>query len=98
MDLVVRGSSYRGSASIDDRGAGIFTATGPVQVTGTVHAREKGDSVTIDLAYAIAANNCRGTMRLIGAFKSPPSQLAEGSVEATDSCVGRMTGTFRAGR
>lgn len=80
----------------DDKFDGTFTVKGPVEVKGTARGKSVGDSLTIDLTYATSPTPCTGTMKLIGAFST--RTLAKGVVDATDSCVGKMSGTFEVGR
>jgi hypothetical protein len=98
FQIVVRGSLYTGTAVLDDRLTGTFLVTGPVEVKGSLKGTIVADSLTVELSYTTTPNNCTGTMKLSGVFASPQSRLASGATEATDSCVGRMTGTFRLGQ
>jgi hypothetical protein len=98
FQLTVRGSLYTGTAILDDRLNGTFAVNGPVEVKGSLKGTIVADSLTLELSYATNPNNCTGTMTLTGAFAAPQSRLASGTAQATDSCVGRMTGTFRLGQ
>ncbi|MGH7471527.1 MAG: hypothetical protein ACRENP_26545 [Longimicrobiales bacterium] len=100
LQVTVRGSLYTGSATMT-RGAGNQTSgtlaiAGPVEVKGTLAGRIANNELTLDLTYDIAQNGCKGTMRLNGPIGS--STVVEGTAEAQDSCVGRMTGTFKLGK
>jgi hypothetical protein len=96
--MTIRGSMYTGTAVFTQGLQGTFSVTGPVEVKGSFQGKAVGDSLTLDMTYAIAANNCRGTMKLAGVFKSREVNVVEGPVNAIDSCVGSMGGTFRIGR
>ena len=100
LQVTARGSLYTGTATLSpgpgDALSGAFTLAGPVEVKGTLTGRTVADSVTLELTYNIAANGCKGTMRLTGPIK--PNSAVEGAAEAQDSCVGKMTGTFKFGR
>lgn len=98
LQITLRGSLYTGTASIDENTRGTFTVRGPVEVTGTLNGRMPGDSIVLQMTYTIAANNCKGTMEFAGTFKSRESKLAEGPVNALDSCVGKLAGTLRIGQ
>lgn len=98
LQLTLRGSSYTGTAIIDEHLAGTFTVVGPVEVKGALKASGARDSVAFEMTYAIAANNCRGTMKLAGRYRTDDANVAEGTVNAIDSCVGPMNGTFMIGR
>ena len=101
LQVTVRGSLYTGALSVarasGDQVSGTFTLTGPVEVKGTLGGRIGQKDVQLDLNYEIAANGCKGTMRLTGPATTAGA-LVEGAAEAQDSCVGRMTGTFKLGR
>jgi hypothetical protein len=98
FQLTVRGSLYSGTAILDDQLKGTFAVSGPVEVKGSLKGTIVVDSLTLELSYATNPNNCTGTMTLTGAFASKQSRIATGTTQATDSCVGRMTGTFRLGQ
>lgn len=99
LQVTVRGSLYAGTATLTRTAAqavtGTFVLAGPVEVRGTVSG-QIDTAVKLELIYAIAANGCKGTMRL--AAPTNETALVQGAVEAQDSCVGRMTGTFKLGR
>ena len=99
LELVIRGSGYNGSmvlaAAAADSVKGTFSAAGPVEVRGTVSGRATKSDVQLDLTYE-TSQSCKGTMRLTGAFREG-TRIAEGSAEAADGCVGRLTGTFKVG-
>jgi hypothetical protein len=99
LQVTVRGSLYAGSATLaratGDQVSGTFTLAGPVEVKGALSGRIGQKDAQLDLTYDIAANGCKGTMRLTG---PTTATLVEGAAEALDSCVGRMTGTFKLGR
>jgi hypothetical protein len=99
LQVTVRGSLYTGTASVarahGDQVSGTFALAGPVEVKGTLNGRIGASDVQLDLTYDIAANGCKGTMRLTG---PTTNQMIEGAAEAQDSCVGKMTGTFKLGR
>jgi len=99
LQVTARGSLYAGTATLSPGPAetvsGTFTLAGPVEVKGTLTGRTAGDSITFELKYSIAQNGCNGTMRLTGPMKA--NAAVEGVTEAQDSCVGRMTGTFKFG-
>jgi hypothetical protein len=97
LEIVVRGARYAGTAVLGDRMQGTFSAKGPVEVTGTLQGRGSGNAIEFDVTYSIAANGCRGTMKFTGTFTSNTATVASGPVDATDSCVGKMTGTFKVG-
>jgi hypothetical protein len=100
LQVTVRGSLYTGTATVTrttgDQVSGTFTIAGPVEVKGTLTGHVGEKDVQLDLNYNIAANGCKGTMRLTGPATNAAS-LVEGAAEAQDSCVGRMTGTFKLG-
>jgi hypothetical protein len=101
LQVTVRGSLYTGAATIArttrEQVNGTFTIAGPVEVKGTLSGRFGEKDVQLDFNYNIAANGCKGTMRLTGPTTTGAT-LVEGPAEAQDSCVGRMTGTFKLGR
>jgi hypothetical protein len=100
LQVTVRGSLYTGSAVLTrgagDATSGTFVMSGPVEVKGTLSGRIGNNEVTLDLTYSIVQNGCQGTMRLSGPMGT--SAVVEGTAEAQDSCVGRMTGTFKLGQ
>jgi hypothetical protein len=98
LQVTVRGSLYTGTAILNRSGGeaveGTFTLKGPVEVKGTLAGRVTNTDIALELLYDIPQNGCKGTMRLSG----PTDQtMVEGAVDAQDSCVGRMTGTFKLG-
>lgn len=101
ISVIVRGSSYAGTASIvqtkGDSVSGTVTLTGPVEVKGALRGVLSTSRMQIDLVYTIALNGCRGTMKLSAPVVND-AQTIEGPVDAQDSCVGAMTGTFRLGK
>lgn len=100
LQVTVRGSLYTGTATVararGDQVSGTFTLAGPVEVKGSLNGRIGSGDVQLDLTYDIAANGCKGTMRLTGPTTANP--IVEGAAEAQDSCVGKMAGTFKLGR
>ena len=101
LQVTVRGSLYTGTATLartnGEKVSGTFTLAGPVEVKGTLTGRIAQKDVQLDLTYDIAANGCKGTMRLAGPTTGS-GVFVEGGAEAQDSCVGKMTGTFKLGR
>ena len=98
LQMTIRGSSYSGSINLKRQGdsaSGTFRVVGPGTVHGNVRGRVTGNDVVLDLTYDVIENGCKGTMRLTGVIANA---IAQGAAEAQDSCVGRMTGTFRLGR
>ena len=99
LQVTARGSLYTGTATLNRAGDGLsgtFALAGPVEVKGTLTAREAAGTMTIELTYDIAQNGCKGTMRLTGPVNQ--NAVVDGAMEAQDSCVGRMTGVFKFGR
>jgi hypothetical protein len=98
LQMTIRGSGYTGTATLRrqaDSAVGTFRVTGPGTVQGNIRGRIAGNDMTLDLTYDVVENGCKGTLRLAGVIAA---SLAQGTAEAQDSCVGRMTGTFRLGR
>jgi hypothetical protein len=98
LDLTMRGSGYTGTATLKhqaDSVIGTFRVTGPGTVHGNIRGRITGNDMTLDLTYDVVENGCKGTLRLAGLIAVA---LAQGTAEAQDTCVGRMTGTFKLGR
>lgn len=99
LQVTVRGSLYTGNAILNrgpgDAVTGTFALSGPVEVKGTLTGRVTSSDVMLELLYDIAQNGCKGTMRLSGPTNE--KTMVEGAVQAQDSCVGQMTGTFKLG-
>ena len=98
LQLTMRGSGYTGTATLRrqaDSAIGTFRVSGPGTVQGSIRGRIAGNDVIFDLTYDVVENGCKGTLRLAGLVADA---LAQGTADAQDNCVGRMTGTFRLGR
>lgn len=99
LNMTMRGSSYAGSAILThvrgDSVTGTFKVVGPGTVQGTLSGRVTKNDIALDFAYAVVENGCKGTIHMTGPVAN---NLAQGSADAQDSCVGKMNGTFKLGK